>query len=413
MSLRLWKGANLSQRPDVAYRVYLSLSGVSTLLNAMMFTVLTVYYVQVGGLNPFQLVLVGTVMEVTTFLFEIPTGVIADTYSRRLSVIIGTFITGAAFVLVGLTGSFVMIALGLALYGLGSTFLSGAREAWIIDELGNEQIGYVFLRTTQLRRIASFIGAFVGVGLASIQLYLPILLGGVLTVLLGVYLVRFMPETNFHSTPPAERDSWQAMTTTLRDSMKMVRSRPLLLWFLACAVAFGAYAEAFDRLGEAHFLFDFVFPKFWNFKPVVWFGIINAGSQLLGFAAAGSATRWLAIKKQSALVRTLLLLQLFWVGAVIAFGLAGNFGFALGAFWLVGIIRTLHEPLYAAWLNQHIDARVRATILSLLNQADALGQFTGGPLIGGIGTIFSLRAAMMVAGLALAPVCLLYTQTDN
>ena len=53
------------------------------------FTVSAVYFVQEVGLNPLELVLLGTVMEATIFLFEIPTGVIADTYSRRLSLIIG------------------------------------------------------------------------------------------------------------------------------------------------------------------------------------------------------------------------------------------------------------------------------------------------------------------------------------
>jgi DHA3 family tetracycline resistance protein-like MFS transporter len=257
----------------------------------MMFTVLTVYYVSVGGLNPLQLVLVGTVMEVTVFLFEVPTGVVADTYSRRLSVIIGTFVTGAAFVYIGLVDSFPTIALGLAVYGVGATFLSGAREAWIVDEVGEEQISYVFLRTTQLRRIAAFAGTFISVGLASIQLNLPIVLGGILTMLLGMYLIGFMPESGFQPTSQMARNGWQAMRTVLWDGMHLVRWRPLLLWFLAIGVLFGAYAEAFDRLGDAHFLLDFSFPELGNLEPVIWFGIISAGSQLFGSLAAGSAAR--------------------------------------------------------------------------------------------------------------------------
>ncbi len=55
------------------------------------------YRVQTVGLNPLQLVLVGTVLEVTAFIFEIPTGIVADLYSRRLSVIIGTFLFGIGF----------------------------------------------------------------------------------------------------------------------------------------------------------------------------------------------------------------------------------------------------------------------------------------------------------------------------
>ncbi len=80
-----------------AVRVYLVLSGATALFNALMFTLQQVYYVQTVGMNALQLVLVGTVMELATFVFEVPTGVVADTVSRRLSVIVGMFITGAAF----------------------------------------------------------------------------------------------------------------------------------------------------------------------------------------------------------------------------------------------------------------------------------------------------------------------------
>jgi len=97
------------------YSVYLILSVASTLFNAMMFTYLTVYYVQNARMNPLELVLVGTVLEITAFGFEVPTGVVADAYSRRIAVVLGTFITGAAFILVGLVPSFLAVALGLAI----------------------------------------------------------------------------------------------------------------------------------------------------------------------------------------------------------------------------------------------------------------------------------------------------------
>jgi MFS family permease len=85
--------------------------------------VLAVYYVQTLHLNPFELVLVGTVAEATIFLFEVPTGVIADTFSRRASVIAGFALQGVALVLTGLVPSFafalvaaVILAVGLAAY---------------------------------------------------------------------------------------------------------------------------------------------------------------------------------------------------------------------------------------------------------------------------------------------------------
>src|SRR5262249_58002847 len=84
-----------------AYTNYLIMEGVISLCFTTIFTVAAIYRINRAGLSPFQLVLVGTVLEASTFLFEVPTGVLADTYSRRLSIIIGVFLLGAASVLEG------------------------------------------------------------------------------------------------------------------------------------------------------------------------------------------------------------------------------------------------------------------------------------------------------------------------
>ncbi len=100
-----------------ATAVYLFLTGASTLFNYLVFTVSAVYQVNVVGLNPLQLVLVGTAMEATVFLCEIPTGVLADVYSRRLSIIIGTFLIGASYLLEGIYPLFTVVLLAQVLWG--------------------------------------------------------------------------------------------------------------------------------------------------------------------------------------------------------------------------------------------------------------------------------------------------------
>ncbi|MFZ5823544.1 MAG: MFS transporter, partial [Bacillota bacterium] len=84
-----------------AASVYLVMRSVFALANSIMFTTYALYYVSMLGLNPLQLVLVGTAVEVAVVLFEVPTGVVADSYSRRLSLIIGTFVMAAAYLLEG------------------------------------------------------------------------------------------------------------------------------------------------------------------------------------------------------------------------------------------------------------------------------------------------------------------------
>ena len=120
--------------------------------------VMAVYLVQTVHLSPLQLVLMGTAMEAAVFLFEVPTGVVADTYSRRLSLIIGYFGMGIAWMLVAVVSApFAIIGLW-ALWGLAYTFTSGAEEAWISDEVGVEHVGRVFLKGSRIRYIGSVTG---------------------------------------------------------------------------------------------------------------------------------------------------------------------------------------------------------------------------------------------------------------
>ena len=101
-------------RAPGAYRLFLIYGGVTSFLFALAFTVAAVYRVESAGLSPLQLVLVGTTLEAVFFLFNVPTGIVADTYSRRLSIIIGTFFLGAAFILEGAIPVFIWIVVAQA-----------------------------------------------------------------------------------------------------------------------------------------------------------------------------------------------------------------------------------------------------------------------------------------------------------
>ena len=119
-----------------AYPVYLWMETITSLGSWLVFTVDLIYQVTIVGLNPLQLVIVGTTIEVTAFIFEVPTGVVADTISRKLSIIIGTIMIGAGFILEGAIPRFETILIAQVIAGIGYTFTSGATEAWIADEIG-------------------------------------------------------------------------------------------------------------------------------------------------------------------------------------------------------------------------------------------------------------------------------------
>ncbi len=101
-----------------------------------------------------------------------------------------------------------------------------------MDEVGEAQIAYVFMRTTQWRRIASFVGTFVSVALASVHLGLPLVVGGGCTVLLGIYLLIAMPETGFQPTAKGSYNPLQQINSLFKESLQVVSRGTILRWFL-------------------------------------------------------------------------------------------------------------------------------------------------------------------------------------
>jgi MFS transporter, DHA3 family, tetracycline resistance protein len=98
---------------------------------------------------------------------------------------------------------------------------------------------------------------------------------------------------------------------------------------------------------------------------------------------------------------------------IFVFALAGNFFVAVVAILLFKVFRALNEPVYTTWLTQNIDTKARATVLSMRGQVDAFGQIIGGPPVGSIGNIFSIRVAILASVALLSPVLMLYAYASR
>jgi MFS transporter, DHA3 family, tetracycline resistance protein len=396
-----------------AYPTYLILGGASWFFFTIIVTLNLVYQLQVAHLNPLQQVLVGTVFEITAFLTQVPTGVLADVYSRRLAIIIGTFLVGAGFLLEGAIPRFETILLAQVIWGVGITCTDGADSAWIADELGEERVSAAFLRASQVGQVAALVAIPISVALGSVRLNLPILVGGALYLLLGVFLIACMPEHGFKPKPRENRSSWRAMGDTTRQGVLLIRRRPILLTFLGITLLNGAFSEVFDRLWVAHLTNNFRFPALGQLQPVVWFGIISIGSALLCLGATELVRRRLDMSRHRLVAWVLFACTAVLSTSVMLFGLAGSFWLALAALWSANVFRAVRFPVFQAWQTQNIDSQVRATVLSINGQTDALGQIAGGPALGALATFGSLRAALVLAGAILAPALLLFQRASR
>ncbi len=377
----------------------------------MIFTASSLYQVSVARLTPLQLVLVGTMLELSVFLFEVPTGVVADVFSRRLSIIIGYFLIGLGFILEGSIPIFWSILIAQVLWGVGYTFTSGATQAWISDEIGEVAANRAFLRSEQLGQGAALFGIAAGMLIGSLRINLPIQLGGFSVILLGFFLILRMPETGFKPAPQAERNNWQKMGHTFLDGLLMVKRRPALVNILTIGLFFGLYSEGYDRLWTKHILDSFTFPAIGNFQPVVWFGLMRAVGMLLSIGGVEVAMRRVDTHNHAAVARALLGITAALTGSLLVFALAGRLAIVVVAYWIIYVARNVIGPLYTAWVNQRLDSNVRATVISMSSQVDAIGQVAGGPLVGLVGNAVSVQAAISLSGLLLTPVLPMFART--
>jgi predicted MFS family arabinose efflux permease len=104
------------------------------------------------------------------------------------------------------------------------------------------------------------------------------------------------------------------------------------------------------------------------------------------------------------LARGLLILSLVLFSGLIGFALAGNLVIALVFVLLIGVTREVIYPFYTTWVNHRIPANVRATVLSLSSQMDAVGQTLGGPIVGVVAKQVSITAGLLTSAGMLAPV---------
>ncbi len=383
--------------------VYLFIEFSASAFFSMMFVTTSLYEATVAGLTPVQLILVGTTLEISAFVFEVPTGVVADVYSRKLSIIIGYLLMGLGFLVEGFFPVFLPILLAQVIWGLGYTFTSGATQAWITDEIGEADANRLFLRATQVGLFASLIGMGSSMLIGANNVALPIRVGSAGVMLIGVALMFIMPETGFQPTPREDRNTWQHMWHTFSQGVKAVRARPRLVNIVFIGLFYGIYSEGFDRLWVKHLLDTFKLPIIFGNNQVAFFAVLRLAGTLLTIFAVRFVEKRVDSTSPLAIGRAVLVVTATISVALIGFALSPFLLLSLGLYLVIYILRSVQTPLQTAWINQKLDSQVRATVHSMFGQVDAIGQVLGGPIVAGIASVSSAVASLATSGLLLTP----------
>lgn len=391
-----------------AYKTYLLFSAITAMCFSLVTTVMIVYHIEIVHLNPLQLILVGTTLELACFIFEIPTGIVADVYSRKLSIVIGGVLTGVGFILEGSISSFVFVLVAQIVWGLGSTFISGSLEAWIAEEEKNKDLDEIYIKGAQAGQIGAFIGIVLSTVIANFSVRLPIIVSGVLFIILALFLWLYMPENNFKPSVPGDLNTFKKMVYTFKSGLKFVKSKSIIMILLAVTLFYGLSSEGYDRLSNAHFLQDTTLPKLGNLSSVTWFGIFGILGMILSFIVMHFMAKNLKNEDNRKNGKLLLCINILYISSMLIFALTRNFSLMLIAYLATNTFRIINKPIFSAWLNGHIDDNSRATVLSINGQMNSLGQILGGPIIGIIATNISVSIGIVCNSLLVAPVLVLY-----
>ncbi len=351
--------------------------------------VTSLYLVVNGQLTPSQLVYIGVFQGIVSFVFEVPAGVVADTFSRKWSLVISQVLMGVAMIATGLVTSFPLLVLTQMLWGISWTFASGADVAYITDELNQpDRIDRVLTRAARARLWGSAAG-LVAIGLLAraTNLSTAMITAGVSMAALGLYVTVLFHENRFTRT---HTNRWVTSWKIFKDGISLVKkSRVILVVFVATFLIDGS-SEA-GRLFPKQ-LVDIGFPA--HITPVVWLTALSVATLLIGIPAlriVEARVHNLDVARTDYAFAGFIGVIGLIILAMAPSALVGSAGILLFS----GIAVPLTSTLASIQVNRATTDNVRATVHSFLAQAEYLGEIFCGIGIGLIAKSTNLSGALI------------------
>jgi DHA3 family tetracycline resistance protein-like MFS transporter len=185
--------------------------------------------------------------------------------------------------------------------------------------------------------------------------------------------------------------------------VRSVRHSAVLAAIVGGALFAGMSSEGFDRLSQ-----PFLLPFLDNHPTELVFGALAAVAAVGSIVVTGLAGRFIDVVRPRRAGRVLAVVQAATAAGMICLGLAGHWWTAVGLYLGVRLLRDSAAPILAVWLVSATEPGSRATVFSIVSQADALGQVAGGPPSGVVAQRGGIGAGISVAGLFVLPAVALF-----
>ena len=395
-------------------RTYLTLMLGNTLAASFIWGINTIFLLD-AGLTNLEAFAANAFFTAGMVLFEVPTGIVADTVGRRMSYLLGTVTLAGSTLLYVLLwqveAPFWQWAAVSILLGLGFTFFSGAVEAWLVDALNatgfEGDLESVFGKGQIVSGAAMLTGAVAGGVLAEVtSLGVPFVLRAAVLAVMFVVAYRVMHDVGF--TPEKGSRPVAEMRNITSQSIEYGWKVPAVKWLMVEALFTGGVGiYAFYAL-QPYLLELYGDPEAYTVAGLT--ASIVAGAQIAGGIAAPRIRR-LFLRRTSGLILT----QVLSVAALALIGFVEDFYAVIALIVVWGLLFAATTPIRQAYINGMIPSRQRATILSF----DSLMASTGGvwaqPLLGRAADAYGYASSYLIsAGIsALAVPCLLLSRRQK
>jgi MFS family permease len=381
--------------PRSIQRTYLLLMLGNTLAASFIWGINTIFLLD-AGLSNLEAFAANAFFTAGMVLFEVPTGIVADTVGRRASYLLGTLTLAAStllYVLLWQMGApFWQWAVVSVLIGLGFTFFSGAVEAWLVDALtatGFEgELETVFGRGQIVSGAAMLIGSVAGGFIAQLtSLGVPFVLRGAVLVVMFAVAFRLMHDVGF--APEKGGRPITEMRKIASASIEFGWRVPAVKWLMVESLFTGGVGfYAFYAL-QPYLLELYGDPEAYTIAGLV--AAIVAGSQILG----GVAAPWIRRRFQR---RTSALIAMAATSTLTLalIGVIESFWPAIGLIVIWGLLFAASMPIRQTYLNGLIPSRQRATILSFDSLTSSVGGVWSQPVLGRAADVWSYPASYLL-----------------
>jgi MFS family permease len=384
--------------PARVIRSYLVINALFTLSASLIWGINTLFLLD-AGLTIFQVFVANAAFTAAMALFEVPTGVVADTRGRRASFLLSEAILAVgtlAYVgVAAIQGGLLLFCLAGVVLGLGYTFYSGAVEAWLVDALkatGYErELDGVFARASMVTHVAMIVGTVGGGLLGTIDLSIPYLVRAALILMALVVGFRTMHDIGFTPRTMRIRGIVGEMRTVGRAGITYGwRNAAVRLLLMESFVTWGFFAWAWYAW-QPYFL------ELYGSDAIWVSGLIAALFSLAGIAGNALVGRLATPGRRRTSI--LLVAGAVTTSTMVATGLVRSFWVTVPVFLLGAVAGGVLQPVRQTYLHRSIPSSERATLVSFDSLVGSLGSVGGQTGLGYLSQERSVPAGFVVGGL--------------